>query len=108
MSEFGRWMRTATLLGATLLFSLPAWAQAATNSNEGPGRITCSAANKCALGIGTPPSLRFTIDVAALPDADKARLAKCTAKAPACIATVTGVEAAKGMSMKASAIKWFN
>jgi hypothetical protein len=35
-------------------------------------------------------------------------LAKCSAKAPPCIATVTGVEAAKGMSMKASAIKWFN
>ena len=87
---------------------MPAWAQGgstAATTSEGPGRVICTTANRCELGIGTLPSLRFQIDGAALPDSDKARMAKCTARAPLCIATVTGVEAAKGTSMKASANK---
>ncbi len=54
--------------------------------------------------------MRFAIDGRLLPDSDKARMARCTAKAMPCIATVTGAAAAAatGMSMKAGAIKWFN
>lgn len=75
-------------------------------TNVGPGRITCASAKSCELTIGTPVSLRYKIDPVALPSADKDRLAKCTAKATACIATVTGTEEKAGV--KASGIKFFN
>jgi hypothetical protein len=108
MIEFSPGLRGAALVCAGVLLAVPARAQGAPTTSEGPGRITCSAPAKCMLGIGTPPSMRFAIDGSGLPDADKARMAACTAKASPCIATVTGVEAATGMRMKASAIKWFN
>jgi hypothetical protein len=82
-----------------------AWAQPAQTS-AGPGRIICSAITKCDLGIGTPPSISYKIDASVLPDADKARLAKCTTKAPPCIATVDGADTKP--AIKAAKIKFYN
>lgn len=85
-----------------------AWAQAQpATTNVGPGRVTCRSATSCLLEIGSPVSLRYKIDPAALTAGDKDRLTKqCTAKAPPCIATVTGTEDKSGV--KAASIKFYN
>ncbi len=76
-------------------------------TNVGPGRITCHSGKSCELTIGTPISLRYKIDPAALAAPDKERLTKqCTAKATPCIATVTGTETPK--VVKAASIKFYN
>lgn len=81
-----------------------AWAQA---TNIGPGRVFCSSATTCELDIGSPASLRYKIDPAALPAADKDRLTKhCSPKGTPCIATVTGEEVKS--VVKATAIKFYN
>ena len=85
-----------------------AWAQARpAATNVGPGRIICRTATSCELDIGTPVSLRYKIDPAALPAADKDRLTKqCTANGTPCVATVTGTETKAGV--KAASIKFYN
>ena len=84
-----------------------AWAQAQpAATNVGPGRITCGNAKSCELTIGSPVSLRYKVDPAALAANDKDRLTKCTTKGSPCIATVTGTEDKSGVT--ASAIKFFN
>lgn len=90
------------------LAAASAWAQAQpASTNVGPGRIICRSATACELEIGTPPSLKYRIDPTALSDADKDRLTKqCTAKAPPCIATVTGTESKS--VVKAVSIKFYN
>ena len=99
-------VRVMAALGAFMVAGIGfAQAQPAP-TNVGPGRVTCTNAKSCELTIGTPVSLRYKIDPATLPAPDKDRLAKCTAKAAACIATVTGTEDKAGV--KASGIKFFN
>ncbi len=83
----------------------PAQAQTAATS-YGPGRIICSTAGFCELGIGAPASLKYKIDSAALPAPDKDRLKQCTAKGTPCVATVSGVEARN--VVKAASIKFYN
>ncbi|MEJ0017158.1 MAG: hypothetical protein WDN25_11455 [Acetobacteraceae bacterium] len=85
-----------------------AWAQAQPAATSvGPGRIVCRSAKSCDMEIGSPVSLKYKIDYAALGDADKDRLTKqCTAKGAPCIATVTGVEGKAGV--KAASIKFYN
>ena len=105
-------LRTARWLGASIALATAsvgvAWAQtppAATN--VGPGRIICRSGTACELTIGTPVSLRYKVDPAALAPADKDRLTKqCTAKATPCIATVTGTETPS--VVKAASIKFYN
>jgi len=111
---FGLMVALATL-GAT-----PAWAQskpAATPTatpattpaptNVGPGRIICHNASACELSIGAPATLKYKIDPAALPAADKDRLTKqCIAKGTPCVVTVTGSETKTGV--KAVSIKFYN
>ena len=87
--------------GSTAALAQPA------QTSVGPGRITCHSATSCELTIGTPVSLRYKINLAALPAADKDRLTKqCTAKGTPCIATVTGTEDKTGV--KAASIKFYN
>jgi len=107
MFRFG--VRCGLVMGMATFGSVGAWAQtpAAAPTSAGPGRITCSSATSCELGVGSPVSIRYKIDPSALPDADKTRLVKqCTAKATPCVATVDGTEA-KAV-IKASKIKFFN
>ena len=102
----------ARLFGLTLalatLSATSAWAQAQPASTSvGPGRVTCKSATSCELDIGTPASLKYRVDPAALTGADKDRLTQqCTAKAAPCIATVTGTEIKGGV--KAASIKFYN
>ena len=97
------------LFGKTLaivaLTALPAMA-APPPVRAGPGAIVCKDLAHCVLGIGTPPSIRYTVDANALPAADKARLKTCGK--PVCIVTVTGTENGDPLKVKADAIKWFN
>ena len=52
-------------------------------------------------------SIRYDVDISAVPEADKDRLVKqCTANAAPCVATVTGVETETGV--KAASVKFFN
>jgi hypothetical protein len=108
MSVFRLAGRNGVLIGAGMLCATAAWAQnAPATTSAGPGRIICRSATSCDLGIGTPPSIRYRIDAAALPDADKGRLVKqCTAKAAPCVATVTGADTGSGI--KAATIKFYN
>jgi hypothetical protein len=109
MNMFRFALRCGLVLGMATLSGAGAWAQAPAPAptSAGPGRITCSSATKCQLGVGTPPSIRYTIDASALPDADKTRLTKqCTTKAPPCVATVEGTET--NTVIKASKIKFYN
>src|SRR5579872_5435891 len=100
-------VRCGAVAAMAVLSGPAAWAQAQpAQTSAGPGRITCSAITKCDLGVGTPPSIRYKIDASALPDADKTRLAKCTAKAPPCIATVDGADTKP--AIKAAKIKFYN
>jgi hypothetical protein len=104
MSMFRFAMRCGVL---AVLSGTAAWAQAQpAQTSAGPGRIICSAITKCDLGVGTPPSIRYKVDASALPDADKTRLLKCTAKATPCIATVDGTD--NGTVVKAAKIKFYN
>ena len=76
-------------------------------TTAGPGRIICRSATNCELGVGIPPSIRYRIDIAGLPGADKDRLVKqCTANGAPCVATVTGAETKGGI--KAVGIKFYN
>jgi hypothetical protein len=109
MSMFRFAVRCGLVWSMATLGGVGAWAQApaAASTSAGPGRITCSSATSCELGVGTPASIRYKIDPSALPDADKTRLTKqCTAKAPPCVATVDGTET-KAV-IKASKIKFYN
>ena len=95
----------AALTGAAAQ-AQPATTTAAT-TNVGPGRIVCKASGPCSLEIGSPVSLRYTIDVSALQAADKERLTqRCTAKATPCVATVTGTETKT--DVKAISIRFYN
>ncbi len=96
-------MVVVAIVGATTV-----WAQAPTAAtNVGAGRIICRNATSCELDIGTPASLKYPIDPGALAAADKDRLVKrCTAKAKACVAMVTGTETKAGV--KADSIKFYN
>ena len=72
-----------------------------------PAEIICRNATSCELDIGTPASLKYRIDPAALATADKDRLIKrCTVKTTPCVATVTGTETRTGV--KADSIKFYN
>jgi hypothetical protein len=100
--------RCSVLAGIAALWATASWAQVQpAPTTAGPGRIICRSATSCELGVGIPPSIRYHIDVAALPGADKDRLVKqCTAKAPPCVATVTGAETRA--EIKAAGIKFYN
>lgn len=93
-----------------LMLAAGAQAQQATApapTNVGPGRIVCKATGPCSLEIGSPVSLRYKIDAAALPTADKERLTqRCTAKAAPCVVTVTGTETKT--DVKAASIRFYN
>ena len=104
MTQFGKILAAAAL--AVLVASLAAAAEPAVSA--GPGTIACKGAAHCIVGIGSPASIKYTVDATALPDADKARLKTCAAGKPPCIATVTGTEMGDPLKVKASAIKWYN
>lgn len=79
-------------------------------TSAGPGRITCKTATLCEVGIGTPAALKFQVNVADLPAADKDRLGKqckSNGKTP-CIVTVQGTEMGDPMKLKAAKITWYN
>jgi hypothetical protein len=96
------------LAGVVALWAPVVWAQGQpAPTSVGPGRIICLSISSCELGIGIPPSIRYDVDISAVPDADKDRLVKqCTANAAPCVATVTGVETETGV--KAAGIKFYN
>ena len=108
MDVFGAAKWFGVILVVAVAGATTGWAQAPTAAtNVGPGRITCRNATSCELDIGTPASLKYRIDPAALAAADKDRLIKrCTAKATPCVATVTGIETKTGV--KADSIKFYN
>ena len=101
MKLFGK---TLTILALT---ALPAVA-APPPVNAGPGAIVCKDPAHCVLGIGSPPSIKYTVDATALSAEDKTRLKTCVAGKPACIATVTGTENGDPLKVKAVSIKWYN
>jgi len=86
----------------------PACAQARPAATDGgPGKIFCRTPTSCELDIGTPVSLRYKIDPAALPAADKDRLTRqCKVTGTPCVATVTGADTKAGV--KAASIKFYN
>ena len=100
--------RCCVLAGVVALWAPIAWAQGQpAPTSVGPGRIICLSISSCELGVGIPPSIRYDVDIAAVPDADKDRLVKqCTADAAPCVATVTGAETDTGI--KAASIKFYN
>jgi hypothetical protein len=107
-------MRLFNLIGiscALILAATLAWSQQpGPSASAGPGRITCKTAILCEVGIGTPVSMKFQVNVADLPDADKDRLSKqCkpNGKTP-CIVTVQGTEMGDPMKVKAAKITWYN
>jgi hypothetical protein len=64
----------AGAIAALLLMAPPAHARnPGPATSTGPGRIMCKTAALCDVGIGTPAALKFQIDVADLPAADKDR-----------------------------------
>ena len=97
------------LAGIGILAALPALAQTPSTTPVGPGRITCRSAGNCELTIGTPPSMRYKIDAASLPDNDKQRLVgACKPSGKPCIATVQATDLGAGKPMKAASIKFYN
>lgn len=106
MHLFARSVVAALLLGSLGVSGAVAQTSPETTS-VGPGRVFCRSATACELDIGTPASLKYKVDPAALAAADKDRLTKtCTPKATACIATVTGTQTVGGV--KAASIKFYN
>lgn len=103
-------MRCALLAGVAILSGPAAWAQNPPPTVAGPGRITCRSAASCELTIGTPPSMRYRIDAAGLPDADRQRLVTaCKPSGNPCVATVQGTEAPGGKGIvRATTIKFYN
>lgn len=107
-------MRLIPLAGvaASLLFAAQ-FADAQSTGpavSAGPGKITCKSATTCQVRIGDPASIKYQIDITALPAEDKDRLGKqCKAagKTP-CVVTVTGTEMGDPLKVKAAAIKWYN
>jgi hypothetical protein len=101
-----RWFGVTVVVAAA--GATTAWAQVpGAATNVGPGRIICRNATSCELDIGTPASLKYRIDPAALATADKDRLIKrCTVKTTPCVATVTGTETRTGV--KADSNKFYN
>jgi hypothetical protein len=100
--------RCWVLAGAAAVWAPVVWAQGQlAPTSVGPGRIICVSITSCELGVGIPPSIRYDVDISAVSDADKDRLAKqCTANAAPCVATVTGVETETGV--KAASVKFYN
>src|ERR1700761_2430579 len=91
-----KWFGIVTMIAGSIATD-GAQAQPAASS-VGPGRIFCSSAASCELDIGSPASLKYTIDPSALAEADKDRLVKqCTAEGTPCVATVTGTETESGV-----------
>jgi hypothetical protein len=107
-------MRLFTLtsaMAALLLASPPAHAQQpGPTTSAGPGRITCKSAAVCVVGIGDPATIKYQVDTAALPEADKDRLSKqCkpNGKNP-CVVTIVGTENGDPLKVKAAKITWYN
>ena len=85
-----RWSRAGfvTTLGALLALAASASARAEDATSAGPGRIICTSAKACVLGIGSPATMHYQIDASGLPAADTGRLTKdCTAKGTPCVVT---------------------
>jgi hypothetical protein len=100
-----KWFAAVAIVSVGAVATVTAQPQPTTS--VGPGRIICRGATSCELGIGTPASIKFTIDSSALEAADKDHLTKqCTAKGAPCIVTLTGTETATGI--KAASIKFYN
>jgi hypothetical protein len=92
-----------------IVAAFPALAQTPSTTPVGPGRITCRGAGNCELTIGTPPSMRYKIDAASLPDNDKQRLVSaCKPSDKPCIATVQASDVGANKPMKAASIKFYN
>lgn len=109
MTLTSRAMLRALLIAGGALAALPAWAASAPTTTAGPGRITCRSATNCLLSIGTSAAMNYHINVAALPKPDQQRLVKqCTPKGKPCVASVDGTETGKGLTLKATAIKFYN
>jgi hypothetical protein len=102
----GRWLAIVFIMAAWGTATARAQVPPATTS-VGPGKVFCRSASACELDIGTPVSLKYQIDPAALPAADKDRLTKqCKITGTPCVATVTGTETKAGV--KAASIKFYN
>ena len=102
----GRWLAIVVVMTAWGTATATAQAPQAATS-VGPGKVFCRSATACELDIGTPVSLKYEIDPAALPAADLDRLTKqCKDTGTPCIATVTGTETEAGV--KAASIKFYN
>lgn len=109
MTISGRAMLRVALVAAASVVALPAWAANGPATSAGPGRILCSSASKCELSIGTSSAMRYHIDIAALPQADKQRLVQhCKPRQKACVATVDGTEMGDPLKVKAEKIKFYN
>jgi hypothetical protein len=95
-------MRLITLADALILVVAPAHAQ-----TSGPRRYWAAHRE---IGIGTPATLKFQVNVEALPDADRDRLSKqCKpADKTLCIVTVLGTEMDDPMMVKAAKIRWYD
>jgi hypothetical protein len=102
--------KTRVTIALLLMASLAHADQTGPATSAGPGRIVCKGGTMCELGIGTPATLKFQINVEALTAEDKDRLSKqCNpgGKTP-CIVTVEGTEMSDPMKVKAAKIKWYN
>lgn len=103
-----------TLLAATAAVLLPvglARAQTAEPAAAaGPGRTICETASVCELGIGDPVALKYEVNVEALPEADRQRLAaQCKAGGGTpCVVTFEGTEMGDPIRIKAAKMKWYN
>ncbi|MBN8871607.1 MAG: hypothetical protein J0H67_02115 [Rhodospirillales bacterium] len=97
-----------SVLAALLALAAPAQAQNATTA--GPGRIVCTAAKSCVLGIGTQATMHYQIDASGLAPADTQRLTKdCTAEGKPCVVTIDGLEdRSDPLKVKATKITWYN
>jgi hypothetical protein len=107
-------MRLFILAGAVAILALSAplghAQQPGPATSAGPGRITCKTATACVVGIGDPATIKYQVNVEALPAADKDRLAKqCrpNGKTP-CVVTVQGTEMNDPLKVKAEKITWYN
>jgi hypothetical protein len=101
---------TAAMTVGLLAFPLAHAQQPGPATSAGPGRITCKTATTCEVGIGTPATLRFLVNVEGLPSEDKDRLGKqCKPSGKAmCIVTVQGTEMGDPMKVRATKITWYN
>lgn len=109
MSLPARAVLRATLVAASALISLPVRAASGPATTAGPGRIVCRSASQCELSIGTSSAMRYHIDIAALPKAEKERLVRrCKPRQKACVATVDGAEMGDPLKVKAESIKFYN